>query len=267
MGDNTENRKLSFWMKIVSSVQGIKHYENALKETTGKAVLYLLLISLLLGAIGSLREAFVVNDGISEFMKVYNDECPYFELKNGELSVDGSMPIVLEDDDNYIVIDTTNSTNPDILDSHSRGILLLKDKMIQKKNGVQTEVTDFKSLQEFTINKNIVNRYLPYARVIILLIFFGNILWYFLGGLLSSLFLALFALIINGIFKTKLKYGQLFSLSIYALTTPLIISTLFKILSLEHFSYYWLIYHIIAFAYIGFVLNKLKNSQNNIEIN
>jgi hypothetical protein len=268
MEDNTENRKLSFWMKIVSSVQGIKHYENVLKETTGKAVIYLLLISLLLGAVGSLRGAFEVNDGISKFMKVYNDKCPNYELKNGELSVDGSMPIVLsQDEDNYIVIDTTNSTNPDVLDSHSNGILLLKDKMIQKKNGVQTEVTDFKSLQGVTINKNIVNRYLPFARVIILFIFLGNILGYFLGGLLSSLFLALFALIINEIFKTKLKYGQLYSLSIYALTTPLIINTLFKILSLEHFSFYWLIYHIIAYVYIGFVLNNLKNSQNNIAIN
>jgi len=267
MEDNTEKRKLSFWMKIVSSVEGIKHYENVLKETTGKAVLYLLLISLLLGALGAIRGAFEVNDGISEFMKVYNDKCPNFELKNGELSVDGSMPIVLEGEDDYVVIDTTNSTDPDVLDSHSKGILILKDKMIQKKNGMQTEVTDFKSLQEVTINKNIVNRYLPFAKAIIPLIFLGNILGYFLGGLLSSLFLALFALIINGIFKTKLKYGQLYSLSIYALTTPLIITTLFKIFNLEHFSFYWLIYHIIAYAYIGFVLNKLKNSQNNIAIN
>jgi ubiquinone/menaquinone biosynthesis C-methylase UbiE len=33
MGDNTEKRKLSFWMKIVSIIYGIKHYENILKET------------------------------------------------------------------------------------------------------------------------------------------------------------------------------------------------------------------------------------------
>lgn len=268
MEDNMEKRKLNFWMKIVSSVQGIKHYENVLKETVGKAVLYLLLISLLLGAIGAIRGAIEVNDGISKFIKIYNDKCPNFELKDGELSVDGNMPIVLsEDKDYYIVIDTTNNTNPDVLDSHSKGILILKDRMIQKKNEAQTEVTDFESLQGATINKNIVNRYLPFAKVIIPFIFLGNMFGYFLGGLLSSLFLALFALIINGIFKTKLKYGQLYSLSIYALTTPLIIDTLFKILNLEHFSFYWLVYHIIAYVYIGFVLNKLKKSKNNIAIN
>lgn len=267
MEDNMEKRKFSFWMKIVSSVQGIKHYEHVLKEAAGKAVLYLLLISLLLGAIGTVRGAIEVNDGISKFIKIYNDKCPNFELENGELSVDGDMPIVLsEDEENYIVIDTTNNTNPDVLDSYSEGILILKDKMIQK-NGIQTQVTDFKSLQEVTINKNIVNRYLPFANAIIPFLFLGNILWYFLGGILSSVFLALFALIINGIFKTKLKYGQLYSLSIYALTTPLIIDTIFKILYLEHFSFYWLVYHIIAYIYIGFVLNKLKNSQNNIAIN
>ncbi|MBV7275847.1 DUF1189 family protein [Clostridium sp. PL3] len=100
--------------------------------------------------------------------------------------------------------------------------------MIQKKNKVQTQVTDFKSFQGATINKNMVNRYLPSANAIIPFIFLGNIFVYFFGEILSSLFLAIFALIINGIFKTNLRYGQLYSLSIYALTTPIIIGTLFK---------------------------------------
>lgn len=73
-----------------------------LKETTGKAVLYLLLISLFLGAIGSIRGSIEVNNGISEFIKIYNDNCPNFELINGELSVEGVMPMVLsENEDNY----------------------------------------------------------------------------------------------------------------------------------------------------------------------
>ncbi|GEM_PF-315945 len=266
MEGNTEKIRLSFWKKILGSIRGIEHYENVLKEATGKAILYLLLISLLLGAIGSIRGSIEANNTISEFMKIYNDNCPNFELINGELSVEGSMPMVLSDDeDNYIIIDTTNSTNPDVLDSHNQGILILKDKMIQKKNQLQTQVTEFKSLQELTINKDIAYSYLPYAKIIIPFIFIVNIVGYFLGGLLSSLFLALFALIINGIFKTRLKYGQLYSLSIYALTTPLIINTLLKILSIEHFSFYWLVYHTIAYVYIGLALNKLKISQSNLE--
>ncbi|MFL0245601.1 DUF1189 domain-containing protein [Candidatus Clostridium stratigraminis] len=268
MEDKMEKRNLSFGMRIINSVQGIKHYQDVLKESTGKAILYLLLISLILGFIGSIRGAFDANKGISEFIQIFNVNCPNFELKNGELSVDGNMPIVLSDDqDNYIVIDTTNNTNPDILDSHSKGILVLKDKMINKKNELQTQVTDFTSFQGFTLDKNTINRFLPYVKAVIPFIFIGNIIWYFLGGLLSSLFLALFALIINGIFKVKLKYGQLYSLSIYALTTPLIINTIFKIFSIEHFSFYWLAYHIIAYIYIGFALNKLKDNQNYIALN
>ncbi|WP_297427276.1 DUF1189 domain-containing protein [Clostridium sp.] len=265
---NEEREKLSFWKKIISSIQGIKHYENVLKDPVGKSILYLLLISLLLGTIGAIRVSIEVNNGISRFISIYNAKCPNFEIKNGELSVDGNMPIVLSKDDyNYIVIDTTNKTSPSILDSHSEGILILKDKIIQKKNKVQTQVIDIKSLQGLYIDKTIVNTYLYFVKAIIPFIFIGNIFGYFLGGLLSSLFLALFALIINGIFETKLKYGQLYSLSIYALTTPLIISTLFEILNLKHFSFYWLVYHIIAYVYIGFALNKLKNSSNNIVAN
>lgn len=268
MENNIEKRKLNFWTKVISSVEGIKHFKDVLKETVGKSVLYLLLIALLLGVVGSIRGAVDFNNETSKLIQMYNDKWPNFELKDGELTVEGNMPMVLsQDNDNYVIVDTTNNTSPDVLNSHSKGLLILKDKMIEKKNEVQTQVIDFKSFQGMTINKDVVNNYLPLIKVITPFIFIGTILWYFLGGLLSALLLALFALIINAIFKTDLKYGQLYSLSIYALTTPLIIDVIFKIFSIQHFSYYWLFYHVIAFGYICFALNKLKNSKNNTEIN
>lgn len=261
MESNIGKRKLSFWSKAIFSVQGIKHYKDVLKDTVGKSIIYLLLLSLLLGAVGSLRGAIDTNNGISQFIKIYNDKCPDFELKDGQLSVTGDMPLVLSKDNNYyFVIDTTNNTSTDVLNSYDRGILILKDKLIEKQSGAQTQIFDFKSLQGSTINKKQVNVYLPLIKLVIPLIFIGNIIWYFLGGLLSALFLALLALIINGVFKTNFKYGQLYSISIYALTTPLIIDTILKIVGIEHFSYYWLAYHIIGFGYICFALNKFKNS-------
>ncbi len=266
MENDIEKRKPNFWRKIIGSVEGIKHYEYVLKDTVGKSIIYLLLIALLLGTIGSIRGAIDTNNGISESIKIYNDKCPNFEIKDGKLSVEGKMPLVLsQDKDYYFVIDTTNSINPDVLNSYSKGLLILKDKMIEKQSRGQTQVIDFKTFQGTTINKNMLNKYLPLIKLVIPFIFIGNILGYFLGGLLSALFLALIALIINSIFKTELKYGQLYSLSIYALTTPLIIDVIFKIFSVEHFSYYWLVYHLIAFAYICFALNNLKKSRNGNE--
>jgi hypothetical protein len=265
---NNENKKLGFWSKIVSSVQGIKHYDAVLKESVGKSILYLLLIALVLGTVGTIRGAIDINNGISTFIKMYNQKCPNFELKNGELSVKGNMPLILsQDKNNYVVIDTTNSTNPDVLDSYSQGILILKDKMIQKKNNSQTTVTEFKSLNGITINKELVNEWLPLANFIIPFYFLKDIIWYFLGGLLSALILAFFALIINGGFKTNLTYGQLYRISIYGLTTPLIIDTLFKIFDINFFSFYRLVYHVIAFGYVCFALYRLKKSQNNTAIN
>ena len=86
-----------------------------------------------------------MTDGISKAIKIYNDKCPNFELKNGELSVDRNMPIVLSEyGENYIVIDTTNNTNPDVLDSHSKSILILKDKIIQNRYIVIVSICNIK---------------------------------------------------------------------------------------------------------------------------
>lgn len=263
MEGNIKKEKINFWDKLIGSVEGIKHYQYILKETGGKAIIYLLLMSLLVGAIASIRSSVDVNNEISKFIQVYNNKCPNFEIKNGELSVEGNMPMVLSrDNNNYVVVDTTNQTNPDVLDSYNQGILILKDKIIQKKNGAQTQVTNFKSLNGMTIDKKLINEYLPFIKIVIPFIFIGRMLWYFIGGLLSSLFLALFALIVNGGFKTNLTYGKLYSISIYALTTPFIIDMIFKIFNINHFSYYWLVYHIIAFAYICFALYRARSSSN-----
>ncbi|MFT8314385.1 MAG: DUF1189 domain-containing protein [Clostridium sp.] len=268
MENNIEKKKLNFFEKLISSVQGIKHYQDVLKETVGKSILYLLLIALLFGFIGAIRGAVDVNNGISELIKIYNTKWPNFELKDGELNVDGNMPMILsQDKDYYVVIDTTNSTNPNVLDSYDKGILILKDKAIEKRNEATTQTIDFKSLQGITLNKSIINNYLPFIKLIIPFIFIGNILRYFLGGLISALFLALFALIINAVLKTNLKYGQLYSISIYALTTPFIIDVIFGIFSIQYFSYYWLFYHAIAFVYVGFAIFKLKDSKNSTEVN
>lgn len=267
MERNYEEKKLNFWMKIISSIKGINHCKEAIRETAGKAILYLLLFALIFGAVGSIRSAVDTNREISKFINVYNTKCPDFELVNGELTVEGNMPMTLaQNEDYYFVIDTTNSTSPDVLNSYNQGILILKDKFIQKKNALQTQTIEFSSLRGMTINKSKVNRYLPLAKLIIPFIFVGNILKYFLGGLISALILALFALILNSTFKTNLSYGQLYSLSIYALTVPIIMDVIFLIFNINHFPFYWLVYHGIAFAYIWYSLNKLKESQSSTEI-
>lgn len=267
MENNIQEKNLNFFTRIINSVEGIKHYKYILKETVGKAIIYLLLLSLILGVVASIRTSIIANTEISKLIHVYTNDLPNFELKNGELNVEGNMPMVLsEDRDYYVVIDTTNNTNPKVLDSYDKGLLILKDRMIEKRNTAQFQTIDFKALQGVTINKSVINNYLPITKLIIPFIYIVNILGYFLGGLLSALFLALVALIINAIFRTDLKYGEIYIIAIYALTTPMIIDVFFKIFNIQYFSYYSWLYHIIAFAYICFSLNKLKISKNNNEI-
>lgn len=259
MENNVTTKGPNFFVKIANSVQGLKHMDTILKETTGKAILYLLLVSLIFGVFSSIRPAIEINSGISGFIKMFNDKCPNFEISDGELKVDEKMPLDLSENGYYFVIDTTNSTNPDVLDKYSEGILLLKDRYIQKNNG-RTQSIDFSSFNNMTIDKEKVNRFLPLAKMIVPLIFLGNFLKYFLGGLISALILGILALIINGAFNTGLEFNNLYAISIYALTMPMIIDVIFSIFSIPYFKNFLLFYHAIGFLYICYALYNLKKT-------
>ena len=55
------------------------------------------------------------------------------QIKDGQLKIDGKMPIVISNRNNdYYIIDTSGKTDQSVLNSYDRGVLILKDKLIQK---------------------------------------------------------------------------------------------------------------------------------------
>lgn len=270
MENNKKNTKIKLLPKIFKSITNLECYSYFYKESLGKAILYLFLISSIFGLVGSLKEATKTNWEIYDFLQAYNKKITDFQMKSGKLRIDEKMPIIISNRDNdYYIIDISGKTNQSILNGYDKGALILKDKVILKIDQYNTQVIDFAPIGSMTITKSTINSYLPFISVIPLLVSIEMIVWCFFGGLLVAFIVSICVLIFHVRFKAKLGFENLYKISIYSLTTPLLINTILLILKIN-IPYWSLIYVLITLFYTGLVLrnyDKQTFKNNKLSVN
>ena len=128
-------------------------------------------------------------------------------------------------------------------------IFIGKDKLVQKKNNIETRSFSFKDFQSLNLNKADVEKFIPMLRWINVFIIIFGLLWFFVSKLVSALFLSLIGLVLSGIKNVKMNFSSLYKLSIYSLTLPILIKVVcsgFGI-SIPHF---WLLYYTVGSIYL-----------------
>lgn len=260
-----EQDRKGFFSQLFESITKMETYYYFLRRTSGKAILYLFLLSLIFGTASSLRAVYDFSSGVKEFVSYLNNEVPDFTFDNGELSMNGPMPVVLgETDSNIFIIDTSGKTDESVLNPYSDGILITKHELIQKEN-YSVKKQSFAMMQGIRFTKNSMNAFLPFFRFVNVLIVVFGILFHFLGKLISALWLAIAGTIISGIVKYKLPFETQYKLSIYTLTLPIILKAILKILRVT-VPYFWVIYYGIAVVYLWKVITMLKKDTDREEI-
>jgi hypothetical protein len=248
--------KMGFFPKIYYSIAGFGSYRYFIKQRPGKAVVYLLLLTLILGIVSLVPIVSDYNNVINGFINSFDTKVPEFTLKNGELNVEGKMPIIINDGGSTTIIDTSGKTDESILDNYDNVILITRDKMIQKTFANQ-RVTSFSALQGFTMNKENVKRLLPLLKWgTVLIIIFGTI-FFICGKFISALLISLIGLIINSSKKAKLTYKAVFQISAYSLTLPLFVGTLLNLIPFN-VPYLWLIFYLLSSVYVWGAINSIK---------
>lgn len=251
--------KLGFFHKIYYSMAGFNYYRYFIRQRTGKAVVYLLLLTLIIGIVSLIPVVYNYNNVINEMINGFDKSVPGFTFENGKLDVQGKMPIIIDNAGSTMIIDTSGQTDESVLDKYDRAILITSDKMIQK-NFANKQVTDFSILQGFRLDKNSVKRFLPLLKwFATLILIFGSI--FFIGiKFLSALVVSIIGLIINGSKKSHLRFADIFKLSAYSLTLPLLLGTLLDLIPVT-IPYLWLIFYLIAFVYLLGAINVIKKDQ------
>lgn len=256
-----EENKMNLFTRFISSTAKFENYRIFAKESAGRAVLYLLMFTLIFGTIKLSKFIYNFNMAISEGINIISEDMPDFELKDGELFVEGEMPIVIQEDNDIFIIDTSGNSDESVLNSYSTGVLITKDMIIQKDNSIQTKTVRFAEFKDFSMNKEKLIKLMPMIRWGNIFIIIFGLLFYFVGKLIHALILSIAAVIINNSKKLNIPYGGLYGISIYALTLPSLIGVAASLAGIT-IPKFILISSIIAVFYIWKALNTIKNDDN-----
>ncbi len=247
--------RLNFFTRIYYSMAGFDNYRYFLRQSAGKAVTYLLLLAMLIGIITYLPIFSVLNKGVDEVISSFDSTIPDFTFSNGELHVEGKMPLKLDKNDYPIIIDTSDNADESILEDYDSAIMFTKNKIIQK-DYVNRQETDLSVLRGVTVTKAEIKQALPMVKPMGVLFFIFGIIFFVCAKFINALFISLIGMIFNSARKTNLSYKNIFKISVFSLTLPLLVCTLLGMLL--HAPYMWLLYYIVAAVYVFGAINSIK---------
>jgi len=250
------NTKINIFKRFFYSLTSFDKYRLFLRQNTGKAVVYLLLLSILVSLAIFIPAGIQYNNFMRNFITNFDSIVPDFTFSNGKLQVYGEMPIVFDDEDYPIVIDTSADAEERILKEYDIIMLITSDKIIQK-HYVNKSVTNLSAFQGITLTRDDIADILPIMQP------FGKIMFVLLGigfvcgKFFSVLIISLIGLIINSAAKTNLSYRNIFKISVYSITMPLLICTIMDLLPVL-IPFKWFIFYAIATVYVYGAINSIK---------
>jgi hypothetical protein len=238
--------KLGFFSRFYYSITSFEKYRLFLRQSTSKAVVYLLLLSLILSLAVYLPGIINYNNIIDNLIANFNTTVPDFRLANGRLEVDGKMPIILNKETYAIIIDTSPNADERILDEYDTAMLITSDKVIQK-NFADKATVDLDMLQGVVMTKASIKQALPVMKPLGIIVFIFIMLY----------FICVIGIIINAAKRTGLSYRSIFKLSVYSMTLPLLLFTILNLVPVI-IPFRWFLFNIIAAIYLYNAIGNIR---------
>ncbi len=260
-----DESNLGFFSRLYYSITSFDKYRYFLRQSTSKAVVYLLLITMFIAVIVSVQAGIQSGKIIDDIITGISGKIPDFQLADGKLEVNGKMPIIIDDGTTPIIIDTSPNVDEKILDGYDSAILITSDKIISKSY-VNKSVTDLSQFKGMVINRQMIQQSLPLIKpfVNIAIVFVG--IFIVCGKFITALIVSLFGMIINSARNTRLTYRSIFKISVYSMTLPLILGAVLD-LALPQFLFKWLLFYIISFVYVFGAINSIKREIDSADFN
>lgn len=212
----------TFFEEIWRSISSFKFYKDVKSFSVGKSIKYVLLFILLISLVLTIRYSYGFAKGLNVAAEWMKKNLPVIEIQNGIASVDVEQPYKVLQDDMAVIIDTTGKTSS--LDGYKRGVLLMKDKVLYKENGVKTEIYNLADVKNLKIDQNFMNMVKNNAAWIIFPFMFAGIYIYLAVARFLQIFLfSLVTIFTAAIAKTQLTYAQIFNIGAYAVTASMIL--------------------------------------------
>jgi hypothetical protein len=250
---------MNFINQLWNSISNFQFYKSLQNESLGKAFLYLTKVVIIFGVISLIRPVAVFDRGVDMAREYFIENIPDFVFEDGELTVTGEQPYIWEDDENNFIVamDTSGQIEPEILDDYNDGVYITNHYFIVKQDGIEKRELSFSQLVGAKFTKNDVAEWIPYAKWASGFIIIFGLIGFFVGKLWSALLITLFGLIIC---SGKLQFTNVYKISIYALTLPVITKTTVGLLG-RPIPWIGLVYYGIATFYIWKAIDIIRNDK------
>ncbi|MDG5788760.1 DUF1189 domain-containing protein [Evansella sp. AB-P1] len=235
-------------------------------QKIGKVILYVFFLMFIV----SIPPTIILGTSISTFLEKtelhLQESIPDFEIVNGVLQSEQTDPIIIEEDNEYIIFDSTGELTVHDLDEYDTVLAILERETIFITEGVEYPL----NYQQLNLNINKAELVDLISNVIgimpLLIGLLALILYVYLAGskFVGIFALSLLAMVMNSNRKTNLRYRQIWILSAYTVTLPTIIFALFDSLSIG-IPYSFTIYWFIAFVMLLFVFKAIPVPKNHID--
>lgn len=224
--------KTNFFKKFITSIYDIDVFSKYIKEGILRAIIYMILMTIIVSSIKSGIIVYSINKNISEIInELENDK--NFYIENGELTLKNE-PITFENNNILIYIDDKD-TIEESWKLNSRiytqdvSILWLKNGIVfyNNSNIYRMNYKDF--LGNENVNSEQLRNILDDIKIELGIVAFKVTIWMEIWGmLLNSLIITMIASLIAIFMKMIIRYSALYSIVIYASTLPFIIKIILE---------------------------------------
>ncbi|MGN1270770.1 MAG: DUF1189 domain-containing protein [Clostridia bacterium] len=270
-----EEKKTLFFKKVKNAIINFDEYQNFSKEKLGTAIKYFLKLMIIFSILISVFLTARLYKEVETLKTSFTNECPDFKIENNILIIDGDNK-KYEKNFEYellgVIIDSESTDLTEEQDEqYQRAIAFLKDKMVVKTQDAKTSITYEDISKNQNINGLSKKSLLEYANsnemtLIYAMFFIATTIFAFIAYsiqiLMDIFLLSIIGLIISKIAAIKLKYKEIFNMSVYALTLSIILYLAYicvNIMTGFTITYFDLAYEIISYIYIITAILMIKS--------
>ena len=260
--------RLSFFRRMKMSIFDFDKYHIIASEGLGRAMMYLIKLMLIFAIVMSAASIIRVSQLLDQGIEYFSGNVPNFYFENNELVLDSETDVTIENheytDFKIILTNSETYSEDEIRDFDGLAVAFTKKHVLLKQQNSTSITTQTYEELGNTIDLNEINKdyivnmfsgensYNILANIFAV-IFISTFLTYFLTAILDTIALSLLGFIVSRLIRIPFKYGALYSLSISAITLPVILNAIYLIVNMFTgfvIPYFQIMYTLIAYVYL-----------------
>jgi hypothetical protein len=194
---------------------------------------------------------------------------PYFELRDGSFFIE--EPIVFSDPAGttavYITSDETFPPEESrrVLEDYAQGFIIDSERLIIKQAFQEPQEflwASFPSTDEGSFNRANLYEIVPVIKTILVILYIIMFVAYIGIYMFGSLICALIGLAFSAVIKAPVGFAQVFKLTAYARTVPIIVKMIFFMLPFS-MTLHWAAFYVLFGLYMVWALLAVKKTSEN----